>query len=98
MKLDCVLVLQLIVTIDNNFKAQNRFLLQQMGCWLTTSESVILSLVGDSRVPQFKSLQKLIHDKSLDAGKESENRRRSCSLIFLYLVLKNLMGFLTPFF
>ena len=39
-----------------------------MGAWLTTAESVILSLVGDSRAAQFKSLQKLIHDKSLEAG------------------------------
>lgn len=51
--------------VDRMFAFQR---MKQMGCWLTTSESVILSLVGDSRVPQFKSLQKLIHDKSLDAG------------------------------
>ena len=39
-----------------------------MGGWLTTAESVMLGLVGDSRVAQFKSVQKLIHDKSLPAG------------------------------
>ena len=39
-----------------------------MGAWLTTAESVILSMVGDSRLPQFKSIQALIREKSLAAG------------------------------
>ena len=41
---------------------------QKMGAWLTTAESVILSMVGDSRLPQFKSIQALIREKSLEAG------------------------------
>ena len=43
-------------------------LYQKMGVWLTTAESVILSMVGDSRLPQFKSIQALIREKSLEAG------------------------------
>ena len=39
-----------------------------MGAFLNTSESVILSLVGDSRVPQFKTIQKIIQEGSQPAG------------------------------
>ena len=41
---------------------------KQMGAFLNTSESVILSLVGDSRVPQFKTIQKIIQEGSQPAG------------------------------
>ena len=47
-------------------------LLQKMGAWLTTAESVILSMVGDSRLPQFKSIQALIREKSLGAGLDTQ--------------------------
>ena len=43
-----------------------------MGAWLTTAESVILSMVGDSRLPQFKSIQALIREKSLAAGLDTQ--------------------------
>ena len=49
------------------------FLVQQMGAWLTTSESVLLSLVADSRLPQFKMIQELIRDKSKEAGLGDNN-------------------------
>ena len=45
---------------------------QKMGAWLTTAESVILSMVGDSRLPQFKLIQALIREKSLEAGLKNE--------------------------
>ena len=41
---------------------------KQMGAFLNTSESVILSLTGDSRVAQFKRIQKIIHEGSDPAG------------------------------
>ena len=47
-------------------------LFQKMGAWLTTAESVILSMVGDSRLPQFKSIQALIREKSLVAGLDTQ--------------------------
>lgn len=52
---------------------------QKMGAWLTTAESVILSMVGDSRLPQFKSIQALIREKSLEAGlnEAQENNPRN---------------------
>merc|ERR1719471_232338 len=47
--------------------------MKQMGAWLTTSESVLLSLVADSRLPQFKMIQELIRDKSKEAGLGDNN-------------------------
>ena len=41
---------------------------KQIGAFLNTAESVILSLTGDSRVPQFKNIQKIIHEVSDPAG------------------------------
>ena len=41
---------------------------KQMGAFLNTAESVILSLTGDSRVAQFKNIQKIIHEGSDPAG------------------------------
>ena len=41
-----------------------------MGAFLNTAESVILSVAGDSRVAQFKNIQKIIHDGSDPAGLE----------------------------
>ena len=41
-----------------------------MGAFLNTAESVILSIAGDSRVSQFKNIQKIIHDGSDPAGLE----------------------------
>jgi nicotinamidase-related amidase len=38
------------------------------GAWLTTSESVILGLVGDSAHPKFKECQKLIMESAPDSG------------------------------
>jgi len=42
--------------------------IREMGAFLNTVESVILNLVGDSRHPQFKNLQKIIHEPGADAG------------------------------
>ena len=55
---------------------------QKMGAWLTTAESVILSMVGDSRLPQFKSIQALIREKSLEAGLNDtqENNPGKCKI------------------
>ena len=41
-----------------------------MGAFLNTAESVILSVAGDSRVAQFKNIQKIIHEGSDPAGLE----------------------------
>ncbi|KAL3221146.1 hypothetical protein MRX96_029492 [Rhipicephalus microplus] len=38
------------------------------GAWLTTSESVILSLLGGSSHPKFKEVQKLIMESAPDSG------------------------------
>ncbi|XP_054169159.1 isochorismatase domain-containing protein 2-like [Oppia nitens] len=38
------------------------------GAWLTTSESVILGLVGDSSHPKFRDCQKLIMQSAPDSG------------------------------
>ncbi|XP_013794400.1 isochorismatase domain-containing protein 2-like [Limulus polyphemus] len=38
------------------------------GAWLTTSESVILGLVGDAAHPKFKEVQKIIWDSAPDTG------------------------------
>lgn len=38
------------------------------GAWLTTSESVLLGLVGDSAHPKFREVQKLIWDPAPDSG------------------------------
>jgi len=38
------------------------------GAWLTTSESVILGLVGDASHPKFKDCQKLIMETAPDSG------------------------------
>jgi len=42
--------------------------MKQAGAWLTTSESVILGLVGDSAHPKFRECQKLIMTTALDTG------------------------------
>ena len=62
------------VVRQQKFKYLNRpiILFKQMGAWLTTAESVILSMVGDSRLPQFKSIQAMIREKSLAAGLDEE--------------------------
>lgn len=38
------------------------------GAWLTTSESVILGLVGDSAHPKFRDVQKLIMTSAPESG------------------------------
>lgn len=38
------------------------------GAWLTTSESVILGLVGSSSHPKFKEVQKVILESAPDSG------------------------------
>ena len=38
------------------------------GAWLTTSESVILGLLGNSTHPKFKEVQKLIIESAPDSG------------------------------
>lgn len=38
------------------------------GAWLTTSESIILSLLGGSAHPKFKEVQKLIMESAPDSG------------------------------
>jgi len=43
-------------------------LLQQSGCWLTSTESAILSLAGGSEHPKFKQLQALIKEEGPDTG------------------------------
>ena len=47
-----------------------------MGAFLNTAESVILSIAGDSRVAQFKTIQKIIHDGSDPAGLEQREERQ----------------------
>lgn len=42
--------------------------MKAMGAWLTTSESVILSLVGDASHPKFKDFQRIIRDPAPDSG------------------------------
>ena len=42
--------------------------MRAMGAWLTTGESVILSLVGDASHPKFKEVQRLIRDPAPDSG------------------------------
>ncbi|XP_055932190.1 isochorismatase domain-containing protein 2-like isoform X1 [Argiope bruennichi] len=42
--------------------------MKAMGAWLTTSESVILGLVGDYTHPNFKEIQKLIREPAPDSG------------------------------
>uniref|UniRef100_A0A2L2XX31 Isochorismatase domain-containing protein 2, mitochondrial n=1 Tax=Parasteatoda tepidariorum TaxID=114398 RepID=A0A2L2XX31_PARTP len=42
--------------------------MKSMGAWLTTSESVILGLVGDYTHPNFKEVQKLIRELPPDSG------------------------------
>jgi len=42
--------------------------MKAMGAWLTTSESVILGLVGDYTHPNFKEIQKLIRELPPDSG------------------------------
>ena len=48
-----------------------------MGAFLNTAESMILSVAGDSRVAQFKNIQKIIHDGSDPAGLEQGEDRSS---------------------
>ena len=47
-----------------------------MGAFLNTAESVILSVAGDSRVAQFKNIQKIIHDGSDPAGLEQAEEKQ----------------------
>ena len=47
-----------------------------MGAFLNTAESVILSVAGDSRVSQFKNIQKIIHDGSDPAGLEQSEEKQ----------------------
>lgn len=42
--------------------------MKAMGAWITTSESVILGLVGDASHPKFKDVQRLIRDPAPDSG------------------------------
>jgi len=42
--------------------------MKAMGAWLTTSESIILGLVGDASHPKFKEVQRLIRDPAPDSG------------------------------
>lgn len=42
--------------------------MKSSGAWLTTSESAILSLVGDAAHPKFRECQKLIMDSAPDTG------------------------------
>ena len=50
--------------------------MKQMGAFLNTAESVILSIAGDSRVAQFKNIQKIIHDGSDPAGLEQAEEKQ----------------------
>ena len=45
--------------------------MKSAGAWLTTSESVILGLVGDASHPKFKECQKLILNQPADTGLSS---------------------------
>ena len=47
-----------------------------MGAFLNTAESVILSIAGDSRVAQFKNIQKIIHEGSDPAGLEQGEEKQ----------------------
>lgn len=51
--------------LDRYFAFQR---MKASGAWLTTSESVLLSLVGDSAHPKFKDIQKLIMEPAPDSG------------------------------
>ncbi|GFT35396.1 isochorismatase domain-containing protein 2 [Nephila pilipes] len=42
--------------------------MKAMGAWLTTSESVMLGLVGDYTHPNFKEIQKLIREPTPESG------------------------------
>jgi len=43
-------------------------LLRKAGCWLSTTESAILSLAGDSSHPRFKEIQSIIKADAPDTG------------------------------
>ena len=42
--------------------------MRQSGAFITTSESVIFELMGDSKHPRFKDLQALIKSSAPDSG------------------------------
>ncbi|KAH9403530.1 Isochorismatase domain-containing protein 2, mitochondrial [Tyrophagus putrescentiae] len=51
--------------VDRMFAFQR---LKAAGAWLTTSEAVILGLVGDASHPKFREVQKLIMQSAPDSG------------------------------
>ena len=42
--------------------------MRQIGAFINTTESIILSWVGDAKHPRFKEVQKLIKEINLDTG------------------------------
>lgn len=42
--------------------------MKSAGAWLTTSESVILALMGGSSHPKFKQVQQLVLNTASDSG------------------------------
>lgn len=42
--------------------------MRQCGAFITTSESVLFELMGDSKHPQFKELQALVKTPAPDSG------------------------------
>lgn len=57
-----------VCNVKCNYRKYAFSLLKQAGCWLTTTESAILSLAGGSHHPQFKQLQALIKAEGPDTG------------------------------
>ena len=61
----------LFASTKNLFLYSRMFALQRIkdaGVYLTTSESMLLGLVGDAKHPKFKGIQKLIWDEAPDSG------------------------------
>lgn len=68
--LDCNV--HVLVDCCSSRQAKDRFYafdrMKQAGAFLNTSESVLLSLIGDKEHPSFKDIQKIIREPGPDAG------------------------------
>lgn len=64
----CIIITMIMYAMINSNRKYAFSLLKQAGCWLTTTESAILSLAGGSHHPQFKQLQALIKAEGPDTG------------------------------
>ena len=57
--------------MSSRTQTDRKFALERMravGAHITTTESVVLTMVGDSSHPQFKLIQKLIKDVNEETG------------------------------